>query len=490
MVWSGFWAILALLQKISCKIGETLALWYYFFDCEFAKRRCRQLGCTMSEQSKHQTMKRRDLTKRQMGKMLCWGLVVGGLGAVVPASAEQGLPKSDLPIISEAEMRARLADEAHARRLAKQAESSAKVGGGQATPTALPVQIPNELDLPPLVLEQSAKPSPAKANNAPKAKKSDKATKQPPIPASILALSPLVPAYPVIDQAGLLSDYDLEVLNEKVAEINESGNTKMAVLLIPTTNKQDIALYASQASQALALGEQGVLFVVATIDRNLFIWTGDHKKEALNDGVLRKMIDNDISPHFRENDFKKGVSAGVESLGEVLNPNRGWFARWFGDDEVPASSNQASVLATSQTVAQTANETPNASGNQPIANGEQATKRGSLGLSFVLFLLLTAIGVGLANRLGRLLGAVCGAVGFLGFALVGKLGFLGILGTLGVFCGLFVLLGAMLGASNFRHTKRPKSVGLGRFGIDKEKSDNENIGTKSSFGGGGAGGSW
>ena len=106
------------------------------------------------------------------------------------------------------------------------------------------------------------------------------------------------------------------------------------MLIVPTTQPEAIEQYSIRVADAWKLGREkpddGALLVVAKDDRALRIEVGYGLEGALTDLVANRIIDETITPRFREGDFAGGITAGVERMiavveGEPLpEPEKHW----------------------------------------------------------------------------------------------------------------------------------------------------------------------
>jgi uncharacterized protein len=64
--------------------------------------------------------------------------------------------------------------------------------------------------------------------------------------------------------------------------------------------------------------DNGVVFLVAVRDREMFIATGYGIEGALPDGLVGEIRDRDVLPHFRAGDLAGGMRAGVERMSQIV----------------------------------------------------------------------------------------------------------------------------------------------------------------------------
>ena len=122
----------------------------------------------------------------------------------------------------------------------------------------------------------------------------------------------------VIDQTGTLTAAQSEALTNKLAAFEAASGPQIVVLMVPTTQPEDIAAYAQRIGDAWKIGRRdigdGLLIVVAKTDRRVNIQTAKALEGAVPDLAARQIIDNTIRPAFRANDYAGGIDAAVDQL--------------------------------------------------------------------------------------------------------------------------------------------------------------------------------
>lgn len=122
----------------------------------------------------------------------------------------------------------------------------------------------------------------------------------------------------VIDQTGTLSSADIERLSAKLAAFEAEAGTQIVVLMVPTTQPEDIAAYAQRIGDTWKIGRRdvgdGLLIVVAKNDRRINIQTAKALEGAVPDLAARQIIDAAVRPAFRADDYAGGLSAAIDQL--------------------------------------------------------------------------------------------------------------------------------------------------------------------------------
>ncbi len=145
-----------------------------------------------------------------------------------------------------------------------------------------------------------------------------------PLAAAAQALQP-VPALQsrVTDLTGTLTGSQSASLESKLADFEARKGAQIAVLVVPTTQPEEIEQYSIRVADAWKLGREkpddGALLLVAKEDRALRIEVGRGLEGALTDLVANRIIDETIAPRFREGDFAGGIAAGLDRMIAVVD---------------------------------------------------------------------------------------------------------------------------------------------------------------------------
>lgn len=123
---------------------------------------------------------------------------------------------------------------------------------------------------------------------------------------------------PVNDFTSTLSSAERQLLDDKLLAIDDEGLLQMGVVIVSTTGEMPIFDYAMTVAKGWALGSpdnnNGLLILLAVNDRKIYILTGLDVEGKLTDERIKAIIDKDITPHFPENQYATGLSAGIEAL--------------------------------------------------------------------------------------------------------------------------------------------------------------------------------
>lgn len=266
----------------------------------------------------------------------------------------------------------------------------------------------------------------------------------------------------VIDQTATLSAEQRDALENKLAAFEREAGSQLVVLLVPTTQPEDIASYANRVANEWKIGRRdvgdGLLVIVAKDDRRVRIEVAKTLEGAIPDLAAKQVIDRAITPAFRAGDFAGGLNAAVDQLA----------ARIRGE-ALPAPSAQRPTAQT--------------------AFGDLSWEE----LAIFFFVAVPIFGAVLTGIFGRRLGslATAGTAGGIGYLITASL----LIGIVAAFAAL-VLVGVFGIGSASRHAARgtrhggPPIIWGGGGGGGWGGGGGFSSGGGGDFGGGGASGSW
>ena len=138
----------------------------------------------------------------------------------------------------------------------------------------------------------------------------------------------------VTDLTGTLTAEQQTQLEQKLAAFESAKGSQLAVLIVPTTQPEDIAQYSIRVFDEWKLGrksvDDGALLLIAKNDRRVRIEPARGLEGVLTDAMCNRIIEETIRPAFRQGNFYGGIDAALEQMmhliqGEPLPPpDRGW----------------------------------------------------------------------------------------------------------------------------------------------------------------------
>jgi len=119
----------------------------------------------------------------------------------------------------------------------------------------------------------------------------------------------------VVDTSGTLTTAQQQALDGKLAAFEAASGSQVVVLMVPTTQPEDIASYANRVGSTWKIGRKdigdGLLLIVAKNDRKLRIEVARALEGAVPDLAAKRIIDQTITPFFKQGDFAGGIGAGL-----------------------------------------------------------------------------------------------------------------------------------------------------------------------------------
>ena len=127
----------------------------------------------------------------------------------------------------------------------------------------------------------------------------------------------------VIDLTGTLTGGAVNHLETELADLEARKGSQIAVLIVPTTQPEDIEQFGIRVADQWKLGRKGVddgaILIVAKDDRRVRIEVGYGLEGALPDATANRILDETIKPHFKVGDYDGGVEAGIAQMIAVVN---------------------------------------------------------------------------------------------------------------------------------------------------------------------------
>lgn len=134
----------------------------------------------------------------------------------------------------------------------------------------------------------------------------------------------------VTDEVGMLTPDERQRLEAVLADYERNKGSQIAVLIVSSTEPEAIEQYSIRVADAWKLGrkgvDDGVLLLVAKDNpkalRRLRIEAGRGVQGVLTDAQSKRILEDTIAPHFRQQDWYGGLAAGVGAIASVLNQEK------------------------------------------------------------------------------------------------------------------------------------------------------------------------
>ena len=139
------------------------------------------------------------------------------------------------------------------------------------------------------------------------------------LPAAGAEVIPPKPEHYFNDYAHVVSANTAFELNQKLEDFERKTSSQIVVAVYPKMQSDSsIEDYTVRVAQSWGVGQKGkdngaVLFVFIN-DRKMYLQVGYGLEGALPDALAKRIIENEIKPHFKNGDFGGGLRAGVTAI--------------------------------------------------------------------------------------------------------------------------------------------------------------------------------
>jgi uncharacterized protein len=131
-----------------------------------------------------------------------------------------------------------------------------------------------------------------------------------------------VPPRLVNDFAQILSPDELQNLESKLVAFNDSTSVQIAVVIVPTLNGYEKADFANQLGEKWGVGgskfDNGIVVLIkpksSSENGEAFIATGYGVEGAIPDATAYDIVNNEMIPYFKQNDYYGGINTATDVL--------------------------------------------------------------------------------------------------------------------------------------------------------------------------------
>ncbi len=121
------------------------------------------------------------------------------------------------------------------------------------------------------------------------------------------------------DYAAVVSPAAAARLNQTLQDFERESSSQVVVAIFAKMESaSSIEDYTIRVAQAWQVGQKdkknGIVLFVFVQDRKMFIQVGYGLEGALPDATCKRIIEDEIKPRFRNNDYDGGLSAGVAAI--------------------------------------------------------------------------------------------------------------------------------------------------------------------------------
>jgi len=127
----------------------------------------------------------------------------------------------------------------------------------------------------------------------------------------------------VVDASGTLNPEQRGALEARLAAFEQAKGSQIVLLLVPSTQPEDISSYANRVGNSWKIGRKevgdGVLLIVAIADRKVRIEVAKTLEGAIPDLAAKRIIDQNITPRFKQGDYAGGLDAATGQLMALIS---------------------------------------------------------------------------------------------------------------------------------------------------------------------------
>ncbi len=127
----------------------------------------------------------------------------------------------------------------------------------------------------------------------------------------------------VTDLTATLDADQQQSLDAQLAALEQRKGAQLAVLIVPTTQPEDITEYAIRVFDAWKLGrkniDDGALLIIAKDDRSMRIEVARGLEGTIPDAAAARIIREYLTPKFRDGDFYGGIKDALDAMTQLVD---------------------------------------------------------------------------------------------------------------------------------------------------------------------------
>lgn len=129
----------------------------------------------------------------------------------------------------------------------------------------------------------------------------------------------------VNDMAGVFDQNQAEAMERTLVQFSNETSTQVAVVTLSDLKGYDAGDYSFRLAEKWGIGQKGknngILILVKPKTKDskgqAFIATGYGVEGAVPDAIARRIVENEMIPQFKTNNYYAGVNAGVKVIMEL-----------------------------------------------------------------------------------------------------------------------------------------------------------------------------
>ena len=146
----------------------------------------------------------------------------------------------------------------------------------------------------------------------------------------------------VVDEAGILSPSFKTEISAQLAAHEQATTNQLVVVTLKSLQGYDIGDYGYQLGRHWNIGQKGknngVLLIVAPVERKVRIEVGYGLEGVLTDAESRAILERAIKPALRQGNYEQGIRAGVGAIFEAVG------GEYVAAPPVSTTANESNIL--------------------------------------------------------------------------------------------------------------------------------------------------
>lgn len=126
----------------------------------------------------------------------------------------------------------------------------------------------------------------------------------------------------VNDFANLLSTEEVNQLERKLVNYNDTTSTQLLVVIVPDLEGYDVADYTFKLGEKWGVGTKGqnngaVILIKPKTERakgKAYIATGYGLEAVIPDALAKRIVENEMIPEFRQGNYYQGINKAVDTM--------------------------------------------------------------------------------------------------------------------------------------------------------------------------------
>ena len=126
-----------------------------------------------------------------------------------------------------------------------------------------------------------------------------------------------------LDNTGTLTEMQMQSIYEKLKNYSDSTSTELLVIIVKSTNGEEIGRYTTDLGHKWKIGQKGkdngIVMLIAKDDRRVTIQAGYGTEHLLTDALSRRVIEQVITPEFKTGNYYSGIDKGTTAIMQIMS---------------------------------------------------------------------------------------------------------------------------------------------------------------------------